>query len=154
MSYPARVSPYSTQANINTPQNPDDAISPDALSAYDTQITDLKTRTTDLQSLTKTLRSTLTSLNSTLSTADLLSSVSSLEHEKSEMLTRLASLKAGSAKKVTATEREAVEKEWKTMSSAARKRERIAREFWGMVEDGTPDVERRAELREGWGLDD
>jgi 26S proteasome regulatory subunit (ATPase 3-interacting protein) len=143
-----------SQRLLTSFKHPEDAISPEQLAALDDQIADLKTRTTDLQTLAKTLRSTLTSLNSTLSTADLLSSISSLELEKSEILTRLESLKAGHARKITAEEREKVEQEWKVMRCVAARREAIAKMFWGMVEDGVQDRERCAELREGWGLDE
>lgn len=84
----------------------------------------------------------------------MLSSMSSLEHEKAEIVTRLEGLRAGHAKKVTAEERQKVEREWKVMNSVSVRREKIAREFWGMVEDGTEGKEALEELREGWGLDD
>ncbi|KAF1362336.1 TBPIP-domain-containing protein [Lizonia empirigonia] len=135
-------------------QDPDDAVSPEQLTDYDTRITALQTRTTDLQTLTKTLRSTLTSLHSTLSTTDLLSSISSLEHEKAEIEARLSSLCAGHAKKITVEERGAVEKEWTHIKGIETRRERIAREFWEMVKEGTEGAETLEELREGWGLDD
>ncbi|KAJ4312272.1 hypothetical protein N0V94_007538, partial [Neodidymelliopsis sp. IMI 364377] len=144
--------PAGKQIVYHALQNPKDAISSDQLAALDDQIADLKTRTTDLQTLAKTLRSTLTSLNSTLSTADLLSSISSLELEKSEILTRLESLKAGHARKITAEEREKVEQEWKAMRSVAMRREAIAKMFWGMVEDGKSSITLRL-VRSEWTSD-
>ncbi len=93
-------------------------------------------------------------MNSTLSTANLLSSVTALEVERNETVSRLHDLKAGSAKKVTAAERQAVDEEWKKMCAVAKRREKIAMEFWGVVEDGTEDREKLPELREGWGLDE
>ena len=114
----------------------------------------LQTQTTELQTLAKTLRSTLASLNSTRSTADMLSNISSLEHEKSEIVTRLESLRAGHSKKVTAEERKKVEKEWKATKEVMGRREKIARVFWEMVEEGTERKETLEELREGWGMDD
>lgn len=138
----------------NTPQNPEDAVSPDQLADYDSRITTLQTQTTDLQAQAKTLRSTLASLNSTLSTADLLSSLSALEHEQTDLTSRLESLRAGHAKKVSAEERENVAREWKLIKGVSARRERIAREFWAMVEDGTEDKAALEDLREGWGLDE
>ncbi|KAF2629873.1 TBPIP-domain-containing protein [Macroventuria anomochaeta] len=146
--------PAGKQIVYHALQSPDDAVSPEQLADYDTRITSLQTQTTDLQALTKTLRSTLASLNSTLSTADMLSNISSLEHEKSEIVTRLESLRAGHAKKVTAEERAKVEKEWKMMKGVMGRREKIAREFWAMVQEGTEGSEALEELREGWGMDD
>lgn len=84
----------------------------------------------------------------------MLCSISSLEHEKAEIVTRLESLRAGHAKKVTTEERAKVEREWKVMLGVEKRREMIAREFWGMVVDGTEGKEGLEELREGWGLDE
>lgn len=84
----------------------------------------------------------------------MLSSMSSLEHERAEITTRLEDLRAGHAKKVTAEERQKVEREWKMIKGLSARREKIAREFWKMVEDITEGKETLEELREGWGLDD
>lgn len=40
------------------------------------------------------------------------------------------------------------------MKGVETRRERIAREFWEMVKEGTESAETLEELREGWGLDD
>lgn len=66
----------------------------------------------------------------------------------------MSSLRAGHAKTITAEERTAVEKEWRHMKGVETRRERIAREFWEMVKEGTESAETLEELREGWGLDD
>ena len=145
---------YTTTPISNIIQSPDDAVSPEQLAEYNTRISMLQTQTTELQTLAKTLRSTLASLNSTRSTADMLSNISSLEHEKSEIVTRLESLRAGHSKKVTAEERKKVEKEWKATKEVMGRREKIARVFWEMVEEGTERKETLEELREGWGMDD
>jgi 26S proteasome regulatory subunit (ATPase 3-interacting protein) len=84
----------------------------------------------------------------------MLSSISSLEHEKSGIVTRLESLKAGSAKKVTTEEREEVEKGCKKMKGIMERREKIAGEFFAMVKEGTEGAEALEELREGWGMND
>ncbi|KAL1594970.1 hypothetical protein SLS59_008521 [Nothophoma quercina] len=146
--------PAGKQIVYHALQSPDDAVSAEQLAEYDTRISTLNTQTTDLQALAKTLRGTLASLNSTLSTADMLSSITSLEQEKSEIRTRLESLKAGSAKKVTADERKEVEEEWKKMKGIAGRREKIAKDFFAMVKEGTEGAEALEELREGWGMDD
>ena len=80
--------------------------------------------------------------------------MATLEHERAEIAARLDSLKAGHEKKVTVEERDAVEKEWKRMKTVCERRERIAREFWKVVEEGTESREVREELREPWGLDE
>jgi hypothetical protein len=84
----------------------------------------------------------------------MLSAISSLEQEKVEIVARLEGLRKGSAKKVTAQERERVEKEWKVVTGVEKRREAIARVMWVMVEDGTESKDVLADLREGWGLDE
>jgi 26S proteasome regulatory subunit (ATPase 3-interacting protein) len=102
----------------------------------------------------KILRSTLSSLNSELSTADLVNNVAALETEKAEILARLHNLKAGQAKKVTKEQREEVEREWSKCSKVARKREKLARNVWGFIEDQIEGRELREELREVLGLNE
>ncbi len=84
----------------------------------------------------------------------MLSHVSSLEYEKSEIMKRLRDLKAGHAKKVTAEERDKVEHGWKAMKAICARREKIVKDFWRTVEDGTEGKEALEEMREEWGLDD
>ncbi|CAI6338840.1 unnamed protein product [Periconia digitata] len=135
-------------------QNPDDALTPEQVASIDSQISDLQSATAALNTTAKTLRSTLASLNSTLSTSDLIATVQTLDAEKQEMLARLDMLKAGKAKKVTKKERDEVERGWKTAGLASRRREKIAREMWKMIEDVVEGTEQREELREQLGLDD
>ncbi|KAF1946734.1 Tat binding protein 1-interacting [Clathrospora elynae] len=134
-------------------QNAAEACTTDQLAALDTQITDLRTQTSSLQTSAKTLRTTLSSLNSTLSTADLIANVHALESEEAAILARLDGLKKGKAKKVTETERQAVEKEWKKCGSVCKRREKIAAEMWKMIADFAVDGEAREELRERFDLD-
>ena len=63
-------------------------------------------------------------------------------------------LKAGKAKKVTKTEREDVENEWKRWCSVAKRRTKIVGEMWKIIEDWVGDQERRMELREMFALDE
>jgi 26S proteasome regulatory subunit (ATPase 3-interacting protein) len=69
-------------------------------------------------------------------------------------VSRLETLKAGKAKKVTKKEREDVESEWKKWDSVRKRRERIVVEVWRLIEDCLPDGEKRAEVREELGLDE
>ncbi|KAF2176364.1 homologous-pairing protein-like protein 2 [Zopfia rhizophila CBS 207.26] len=142
------------QIVYHTVQNPNDAISPEQLSAMDAQITQLRTDTVAAQATAKTLRSTLSSLNSTLSTSDLVSSVSTLEAERQDILARLENLKEGNAKKVTKTERDAVDKEWVKWKDVAGRREKISNEMWKLIEDVLPEGVTKGELRESLGLDE
>jgi 26S proteasome regulatory subunit (ATPase 3-interacting protein) len=84
----------------------------------------------------------------------MLSSISTLEREKTDMVARLDSLRAGHARKVTPEEREKIEREWKVMKGVSARREKIAGELWKTVEEGTENREMCEELREGWGLDE
>lgn len=126
----------------------------DQLATYDARTQALESRTTELHALAKTLRATLTSLTGSLSTADLISGISSLEREKAGITARLDGLRAGHARKVTKEEREAVERGWRGAKGVCERRERIAREFWKVVEEGTESKEACGELREMWGLDE
>jgi hypothetical protein len=135
-------------------QSPEDAVTSDQLADYDTRTASLTTQTTDLLALAKTLQSTLKSLVSSLSTADMLSTIISLEQEKAGIETRLEALRRGSAVKVTAEEREKVDKEWKLSTGIEKRREGIAKVMWGMVEEGTERKDVLVELREAWGLDE
>ncbi|KAF2277571.1 homologous-pairing protein-like protein 2 [Westerdykella ornata] len=142
------------QVVYHTIQNTDDALTPEQLAALSAQTSDLQSRTTALQTTIKTLRSTLSTLNSTLSTADLVSSVQSLEAEKRDILARLETLKTGKAKKVTQKERMEAEAEWRKWNGIAKRRERIEREMWRMIEDLVGEKDKREELREALGLDE
>ena len=126
----------------------------DQLADYSSRTAELSTKTTDLLALAKTLQSTLKSLASSLSTADMLSTMTSLEQERTGIEARLEGLRKGSAVKVTKEEREKVDKEWKLSMGVEKRREGIAKMMWGMVEDGTESKDVLADLREGWGLDE
>ncbi|KAF2641413.1 TBPIP-domain-containing protein [Massarina eburnea CBS 473.64] len=135
-------------------QDPDDAYTPEKLATLDTTISELRTDTATLTATAKALRSSLSSLNSTLSTADLIANVQALEAEKNEILYRLETLKAGKVKKVTRKERDEVEKEWKTATTASKRRVKIAVDMWKLIEDMVDGKEKREELREALGLDE
>ncbi|KAH9879980.1 hypothetical protein J1614_002005 [Plenodomus biglobosus] len=145
--------PAGKQIVYHAIQDANEACTTEQLAALDNQITTLRTETATLHATAKTLRNTLSDLKSTLSTADLLTAVHALETEKAEITARLEALKAGKAKKVTAKEREDVEREWKKYTGLARKREGIARDMWKFIEDQLPDREGREALREAFDLD-
>jgi hypothetical protein len=84
----------------------------------------------------------------------MLSTISALENEKTEIGARLDGLRKGSALKVTVEDRVGVEREWKLALGVEKRRERIAKMMWGVVEDGTESREALEELREEWGLDE
>jgi 26S proteasome regulatory subunit (ATPase 3-interacting protein) len=79
--------------------------------------------------------------------------VHALETEEAAILARLDGLKKGKAKKITESEREAIEKEWKKSGSVAKKREKIAVEMWKIIADLLPDKEAQEEHREMFDLD-
>jgi len=76
-----------------------------------------------------------------------------MEDEKKHIEARLDTLRKGKAKKITKDEWEAVEGEWKRCCAVARKRDKIAKEMWAMIEEGLPDQTTRVELREMFDLD-
>ncbi|KAH6637791.1 Tat binding protein 1-interacting protein-domain-containing protein [Boeremia exigua] len=151
-THPTQLTNPGKQIVYHALQNPTDAISPDQLADYDARTAALTAQTTDLHSRTKTLRTALAALSAPRA-ADLLSRVAALEREKEELGGRLEALRAGRGVQVSAEERERVGREWRAVKGVSGRRERIAREFWGMVEEGTEGEEREA-LREAWGLDE
>lgn len=135
-------------------QNPEDSCTPEQLAALDTAAAELRAKTAALVTTTKTLRSTLASLNSTLSTADLVVAVHALEAEKTQIAARLEGLSAGAAKKMTKSEREEAEVEWKKWGACARKRKKICESVWEVIEEVVGEKEKSEELREKLGLDE
>lgn len=145
---------FASDTPLSSPQNTADALSDDTLATLSSKTTELQTLTTAANATAKSLRSTLSTLNSTLSTADLLSSITSLEAEKAKIESRLLELKEGKAKKVTEKERDAIENEWNKWNDVARRREKISKEMWRLIEDTLSDKEKRTEVREVLGLDE
>jgi 26S proteasome regulatory subunit (ATPase 3-interacting protein) len=80
--------------------------------------------------------------------------VQTLEAEKAEIQTRLANLRAGKAKKVTAAERAEGERTWRVSKGVRGRREKIAREMWKIIEEVVGEGEKRGELREALELDE
>lgn len=76
-----------------------------------------------------------------------------LEGEKAETEGRLDVLRAGKVKMMK-KDREEVENEWKKWSSVMKRREKVVREMWALIEDVLPDREKREEVRESLGLDE
>jgi 26S proteasome regulatory subunit (ATPase 3-interacting protein) len=77
-----------------------------------------------------------------------------LEAEKADIESRLLELKEGKAKKVTQKEKDVIESEWKKWIGVTRRREKISKEMWRLIEDTLPDKEKRTEVREALGLDE
>lgn len=77
-----------------------------------------------------------------------------LDVEKTDIASRLESLKAGNANKVTRQERDGVEREWLVCQRVVKSRQKIAEGMWRLIEDNVQDREKREELRESLGLDD
>ncbi|KAI4634551.1 hypothetical protein J4E83_001870 [Alternaria metachromatica] len=134
-------------------QNAAEACTTEQLAALDETILDLRTQTTTFIAAAKNLRGSLSSLNSTLSTADLVANVTTLETEKEQIESRLDGLKKGKAKKVTTSEREAIEKEWKKSIRVAKKRQKIVTEMWKEIKENFPDPQEREDQREMFDLD-
>ncbi|KAI4693064.1 uncharacterized protein J4E88_001435 [Alternaria novae-zelandiae] len=134
-------------------QNAAEACTTEQLAVLDETIVDLRTQTTTLVAAAKNLRGSLSSLNSTLSTADLVANVNTLETEKEQIESRLDGLRKGKAKKVTTSEREAIEKEWKKSIRVAKKRQKIVTEMWKEIKENFPDPQEREDQREMFDLD-
>jgi 26S proteasome regulatory subunit, ATPase 3, interacting protein len=125
------------------PQNPSDVMTPEVLEQPEIRTASLRTTTANLQAQAKTLRTALSSLNSSMSTPELRSR---LLHSKR--------LEKESAKRVTQTEQQQVESEWKKWRGVCLRREKIATKMWEMIEDSMEDKKKEGDLRESLGLDD
>jgi 26S proteasome regulatory subunit (ATPase 3-interacting protein) len=135
------------QLVYHIPQSQADEVTLEDLAAMDSQIETQRSDITSCKTQEKQLRLILTTLTSTLSTADLRDSVSKLEKEKIEVLSRLEVLRQGDVKPVEVKEKAKVEKEWKVWKRNVEVRKGFVKEMWGMVSEQLPEgVETREDL--------
>ena len=132
-------------------QDPKNSLSPEELAALDSEIQTLRNEIAAAKSEEKALKAELSTLNATVSTTELRASAAALEEEKAELVERLAGLKAGTTKAVSAEERAEAERSWKLWGYRASARKKACLELWGMVCEGLPDSKTGEELwvREG-----
>ncbi|KAF2084583.1 homologous-pairing protein-like protein 2 [Saccharata proteae CBS 121410] len=135
-------------------QDPEDAASPGELKAMDIEIQTIKDQIAAAQGEAKSLKAALTNLNATMSTSDLRAAVDVLEEEKAEILGRLAGLRSGSIRPITAEEKVAVDSDAKHWSKVESERAKITKDMWLQIVDCLPEGIDAAEVRENLGLDE
>jgi 26S proteasome regulatory subunit (ATPase 3-interacting protein) len=119
----------------------------------DAEVERLKDATITLKNDEKALRASLRDHASVTPLPELKAAVASLQQQKEEMSARLAMLKNGNVKPITAEERERVNAEhgkWKQSVNARRK---IRAEMWKTIADIVPEPEKLAEVQESLGLE-
>lgn len=124
----------------------------DALQALDEQTVRLREETNALKAEEKDLRVALREGASQVPLAELQASVAALEHQKAELEARLAKLRGGNLKPVSAEERERVGKEYKRWMRCAANRKKIRVEVWKVIE-GLVDEKEAPDLKESLGLE-
>lgn len=124
----------------------------DALQALDEQTVRLREETNALKAEEKDLRVALREGASQVPLAELQASVAALEHQKAELEARLAKLRGGNLKPVSAEERERVGKEYKSWMRCAANRKKIRVEVWKVIE-GLVDEKEAPDLKESLGLE-
>ena len=85
-------------------------------------------------------------MNATLSTSELYSAVQYLEADKAEVLTRLAPLRKGDMKPVSAEEKAAAERLHAFWMRKSASRKKIASELWSLATAEMPEGKSKDEL--------
>lgn len=119
----------------------------------DAETARLKDATAALKVAEKGLRAQLRECAEVTPVSELKSAVTALEREKEVLGERLAKLRAGNVKPVSAEERARVNAELAKWQKAAGARRRIRTEMWRTIEDVLADKERAAETKERLGLE-
>lgn len=119
----------------------------------DAETARLKDATAALKVAEKGLRAQLRECAELTPVWELKGAVAALEREKEALRERLAKLRAGNVKPVSAEERARVDAEHAKWQKVASARRRIRSEMWRTIEDVIADKERAAETKERLGLE-
>lgn len=119
----------------------------------DAETSRLKDATVQIKADEKAMRATLRDHASLTPLPELKASVVALQQEKDAMAARLAKLKDGDVKPITAEERARVDSEHKKWQVCVGSRRKIRLEMWRMIEDLIADKEKAAEMKERLGLE-
>lgn len=124
----------------------------EALQAMEEEAKRLKEETVALKTEEKELRLAIREGSAQIPLAEVKATVGKLEQEKADVLARLAKLKSGNIKPISAEERDRVNREYAMWSRTANVRKKIRVELWESIES---NLERKeaAELKEAWELD-
>ncbi|TKA78988.1 hypothetical protein B0A55_02565 [Friedmanniomyces simplex] len=139
------------QIVYHTIQAPDEA-SLEMLHQMDTETARLRDETVALKAEEKELQKALRGSASQVPLSELKASIAALEHDKAEMMARLAKLTSGSVQPIGVEEREGIGRENRVWLKAAAARKRIRGELWGVMA-GAIEREKWEETQEGLGLE-
>lgn len=145
--------PFETgkQSIYHALQSPTDTLTPDVLSAMDTEVSALRVRIAALKCDEKALKADLAALSASMSTPELQASVAALEAQRVELMGRLDPLREGVGKPVEKEEREAAKRDVRVWRLRAQARRRACEELWGFIGEGLPEGKTGEELWVGSG---
>ncbi|TKA65522.1 hypothetical protein B0A55_09152 [Friedmanniomyces simplex] len=129
-----------------------DEASLEQLQQMDTETARLREETVALKAEEKELQKALRGSASQVPLSGLKASIAALEHDKAEMMARLAKLTSGSVRPIGVEEREGIGREHRVWRKAAAARKRIRGELWGVMA-GAIEREKWEETKEGLGLE-
>lgn len=143
----------SARADLSPAQEEADGTSLSALRELHAETERLKDATAALKSDEKPLRASLRDAVALPPLPELKAAVASLRGEKEALAARLAMLREGGVKPISAEERARVDAEHEKWRRAVVVRRRIRAEMWKTVEDVVGDGERAKEVKERLGLE-
>jgi 26S proteasome regulatory subunit (ATPase 3-interacting protein) len=129
---------------------PDDFI--EKLAEMDREITRLRDETTALKAEEKELRTALRGDAARVPMPELKATVEAMQQEKTEMEARLAKLRSGNLKPISAEEKGKIDLEHRRAAKAAKNRAKIRKELWEEAK-GFIEKEKWEEVKEDLGLE-
>lgn len=112
----------------------------------DKEIADLRENISIAKGLEKIMRAQLTALNATMSIQDLKTGILSAETTKEALQERLAPLRSGNVKPVSAEEKEEADHAWRVWSRHAAVRKKVCMNVWDYVTEELPEGKMKEEL--------
>ncbi|MCJ1358118.1 MAG: hypothetical protein MMC33_008116 [Icmadophila ericetorum] len=134
-------------------QEAKDNASAEEIAAMDKEIADLREKISTSKGLEKIMKAQLTTLNTTMSIQDLKNGILIAKTTKHALLERLALLRSGNAKPVSAEEKEEADHAWKVWSRHAAVRKKICMDVWDYATEELPEGKTKEELWEERGLE-
>lgn len=123
-------------------QDPSDGVTPEQMSAMDSEIETLKEQISEAKAQEKAQRAEFTTLKALVPAAELRLEVGKLENKRTQLVQQLTPLRNGAVeggRSVTGEERARVEREWEFWRKQALVRRRICRGLWERCTDILPE---------------
>lgn len=134
-------------------QDPADSETAESLQATEAETVGLRDATTALKAEEKILRQSLRENATQVPLTEIRTSIATLEQEKLEMHARLAKLKSGNLKPVTADERDKVNTAYRKWEKAERSRKKIRAEMWKEIAGMQESEAKAADVMEELGIE-